>query len=83
MWSLSNLRLSRMVRRDAVADQGSASLWLLALGLVIVAAGAAGAAVASAHLARHQARVAADLGSLAGAARVLDGPDATYMEEGR
>lgn len=55
-------------------DRGSASLWLLAVGLVLVAAGVAGAAVGAARVGRHQARVAADLGALAGAARALDGP---------
>jgi secretion/DNA translocation related TadE-like protein len=55
-------------------DRGSASLWLLALGLVLVAAGIAGAAIGAARVARHEARVAADLGALAGAARTLDGP---------
>jgi secretion/DNA translocation related TadE-like protein len=54
-------------------------VWVLAVGLVMVAAGAAGSAVATAHLARQQARVAADFGALAGAARVLDGPAAACV----
>ncbi|MGW0432388.1 Rv3654c family TadE-like protein [Micromonospora sp. NPDC003197] len=54
-------------------DRGSASLWLLAIGLVLVAAGLGGAAIGAARVARHQARVAADLGALAGAAYALDG----------
>jgi secretion/DNA translocation related TadE-like protein len=62
-----------------VPDRGSASVWVLAVGLVMVAAGAAGSAVATAHLARQQARVAADFGALAGAARVLDGPAAACV----
>jgi secretion/DNA translocation related TadE-like protein len=58
-----------------VGDQrGSASVWLLAVGLVLVAAGLAGAAVGAAHVAAHQARSAADLGALAGAARAVEGP---------
>jgi secretion/DNA translocation related TadE-like protein len=57
-------------------SRGSASLWLLAIGLVLVAAGLGGAAVGAARVARHQARAAADLGALAGAARALDGPAA-------
>jgi secretion/DNA translocation related TadE-like protein len=57
-------------------DRGSGSLWALAIGLVLVAAGVAGAAVGGVRVARHEARVAADLGALAGAARVLEGADA-------
>ena len=55
-------------------DRGSASLWLLAVGLTLVMAGMAGAAVGAARVAKHQARVAADFGALAGAVRTLDGP---------
>nr|MDT0660100.1 flp pilus-assembly TadE/G-like family protein [Micromonospora sp. DSM 115978] len=55
-------------------DGGSASLWVLAVGLLLVAAGLAGAAVGTARVARHQARVAADLGALAGAGQALANP---------
>lgn len=48
-------------------------MWLLAVGLVLALMGLFGAAVGAARVARHQARVAADLGALAGAARALDG----------
>jgi secretion/DNA translocation related TadE-like protein len=54
-------------------DRGAASLLLLAIGLVLVAGGMAGAAVGAARVGRHQARVAADLGALAGAVRVIEG----------
>jgi secretion/DNA translocation related TadE-like protein len=54
-------------------DQGAASVWLLAAGLVLVAMGVAGAAVGTATVARHRAQVAADLGALAGAVRAVDG----------
>jgi secretion/DNA translocation related TadE-like protein len=54
-------------------DRGAASVWLLAAGLVLVAAGVAGAAVGSATVARHQAQSAADLGALAGAVRAAEG----------
>lgn len=64
----------RAAANRMTTDRGSASLWLLAIGLVLVAAGIGGAAVGSARVARHQARVAADLGALAGASYVLDGP---------
>ncbi|MFY1635667.1 Rv3654c family TadE-like protein [Solwaraspora sp. WMMB335] len=58
-------------------QRGSASLWLLAVGLLLVAAGAVGALLGAARVARHQARVAADLAALAGAAQVFDGPAAS------
>lgn len=61
-------------------ERGSASLWLLAVGLVLVAAGLAGAAVGAARVARHEAHVAADFGALAGAARILDGPQAACAQ---
>jgi secretion/DNA translocation related TadE-like protein len=51
-------------------------VWLLAVGLVLVAAGLVGAAVGAAHVARHRAQSAADLAALAGAARVIEGPSA-------
>ncbi len=54
-------------------DRGAASIFVLALGLVLVAAGIAGAAVGAARVGRHQARTAADLGALAGAARAVEG----------
>jgi secretion/DNA translocation related TadE-like protein len=69
--------------RDAAAgqvgrvgsDRGSATVWLLVAGLVLVLFSLGGSAIGAARVARHQARVAADLGALAGAARVLEGPD--------
>lgn len=61
--------------RFTTNDRGAASIWVLAIGLVLFAAGLAGAAVGAARVARHEARVAADLGALAGAMRALDGTD--------
>lgn len=58
------------------ADRGSASLWLLAVGLVLILAGVAAAAVGAVRVARHAAWAAADLSAMAGAARALDGEDA-------
>jgi secretion/DNA translocation related TadE-like protein len=46
---------------------------VLAVGLVLVAAGVAGAAVGAARVGRHEARTAADLGALAGAQRAVEG----------
>ena len=48
---------------------------MLAVGLVMVAAGVAGAAVGSARIGRHQAQVAADFGALAGAIRAVEGQE--------
>lgn len=56
-------------------DRGSTSVWLLAVGLVLLAAGLAGAALGAAHVARHQAQSAADLAALAGAVHAVAGPD--------
>ncbi|WP_327023194.1 Rv3654c family TadE-like protein [Micromonospora sp. NBC_01739] len=52
-------------------DRGGATICLLAAGLVFVLAGLFGAGVGAARMARQQARVAADFGALAGAARAL------------
>ncbi|QLQ38944.1 Rv3654c family TadE-like protein [Micromonospora robiginosa] len=60
----------------AAADRGGATVCLLALGLVFVLAGLFGAGLGAARCARHQARIAADFGALAGASRALDGADA-------
>ncbi|MGC5017134.1 Rv3654c family TadE-like protein [Micromonospora sp. DT47] len=56
-------------------DRGGATVCLLAVGLVLVLFGLAGAAVGAARVARHQARVAADFGALAGAGRAPRGPE--------
>lgn len=57
-------------------DRGSASVWLLGVGLALLAAGLAGATTGAAHVARHQAQSAADLAALAGAGRAVEGPEA-------
>jgi secretion/DNA translocation related TadE-like protein len=54
-------------------DRGSASLWLLGVGLAVVLLGVVAATVASAVVARHRAQAAADLGALAGASRAAQG----------
>ena len=48
-------------------DRGSASLWVLASGLVVLLLGVGAAHVGTAMIARHRALAAADLGALAGA----------------
>jgi secretion/DNA translocation related TadE-like protein len=60
-------------RRDVGADRGGASVLLLAIGMVFVLVGGFGAAIGTARLARHQARVGADFGALAGAGRAWQG----------
>ncbi|MDQ3432572.1 MAG: flp pilus-assembly TadE/G-like family protein [Actinomycetota bacterium] len=56
-------------------ERGSASLWVLSLVLILWAAGALVMAAGVVLAARHQAGGAADLAALAGADRVLSGPD--------
>jgi secretion/DNA translocation related TadE-like protein len=65
------VRVGGSARRRA--DRGAASLLVLAVGLALVFAGVAGAAVGTARVGRHQARTAADLGALAGATHAVDG----------
>ncbi|MGW4499307.1 Rv3654c family TadE-like protein [Micromonospora sp. NPDC004336] len=54
-------------------ERGGATVCLLAVGLVFVLVGLFGAAVGAAQTARQRARVAADLGALAGAGQALQG----------
>src|SRR4029077_7655536 len=51
-------------------ERGSASLWVLVAGLVVVLAALVVTVRTEAVLARHQADTAADLAALAGAARI-------------
>jgi secretion/DNA translocation related TadE-like protein len=60
--------------RPTVRERGSATVWVLAVGLLIVVVALASAAAGAAAVARHRAQSAADLGALAGAIRVIDGP---------
>jgi secretion/DNA translocation related TadE-like protein len=54
-------------------DRGAATIWALAVGLVLVLFAAAMAQVGTAITARRKAHAAADLAALAGAARALEG----------
>jgi secretion/DNA translocation related TadE-like protein len=65
------MKRSRMKRWER--DRGAASVFVLAIGLVVVAAGMGGAAIGAARVGRHEARVAADLGALAGAGQAIFG----------
>ncbi|GIJ08248.1 Rv3654c family TadE-like protein [Micromonospora andamanensis] len=58
-------------RATGDGERGGATICLLGVGLLFVVAGLFGAGVGAARVARQQARVAADLGALAGAARAL------------
>ena len=58
------------------SDDGSATVWVLCAGLVIVLVAAAMAIAGAAVVARHRAQAAADLAALAGALRALDGEPA-------
>jgi secretion/DNA translocation related TadE-like protein len=61
----------RIERGDG--DRGAASILILALGLLMVAAGVAGSAIGNTRVARHRAHNAADLGALAGAMQAVYG----------
>lgn len=54
-------------------DRGAASVFVLAVGLVVILVGLAGATVGAARVARHQAGNAADFGALAGARHTIEG----------
>ncbi|MYW04677.1 pilus assembly protein TadG-related protein, partial [Streptomyces sp. SID3343] len=58
------------------ADEGSATVWVVALALIPVCAAVFVLAVAGAVAARHRAAGAADLAALAAAARVAGGAEA-------
>jgi len=64
-------------------DRGAGTILVLAMGLLLVAAGVAGAAIGAARVGRHEARTAADLGALAGAARAIDGQPAACARAAR
>jgi secretion/DNA translocation related TadE-like protein len=72
-----SVKRPRSLMRQAAADRGAASILVLAIGLLMVAAGLAGAAIGNTRVARHRAHNAADLGALAGAMHAAYGePDA-------
>jgi secretion/DNA translocation related TadE-like protein len=69
-------RRFRSKRRFGSKERGSASVWVLAVGLTVVAVGVFGASVGAAVVARHQAQAAADLGALAAAVHAVEGQEA-------
>ena len=80
-WMRRLRRWMRALRRRE--DRGAATIFVLAVGLVLVAAGIAGAAVGSARIGRHRAQAAADLGALAGAAQAIEGTEAACAQAAR
>jgi secretion/DNA translocation related TadE-like protein len=60
-------------RRRWADDRGSASLWLLGVGLALLVLCGSVTMVGGLVVARHRAESAADLGALAGAQRAVDG----------
>ena len=54
-------------------DRGSGAIWVLAVSLIVVLAGAVGVIRGMAAIARHRAESAADLAALAGAVRAVAG----------
>ena len=69
--------------RRGVRDAGSASIWLLAAGFVVVSLGVGVALVGAAATGRHRAQVAADLGALAGARYAVLGAGTACDRAGR
>jgi len=61
------------VKGGCLDDRGSGALWVLAVSLIVVLAGAVGAIRGVAAVARHRAEAAADLAALAGAVRAVGG----------
>jgi secretion/DNA translocation related TadE-like protein len=59
--------------RRPQSETGSATVWVLATGLVFVLVAAALAGAGAATVARHRAQVAADLAALAAALRAWEG----------
>ena len=68
---------------DGRRDRGAGTILVLAFGLLLIAAGLAGAATIGAGVGRHEARTAADLGALAGAVRVIHGAPVACAEAER
>jgi len=64
-------------------DRGAASIFLLSVGLLLVAAGMGGASIGTARVGRHEARTAADLGALAGAMQAVYGESAACERAAR
>ena len=64
-------------------DRGAATILVLAFGLFLTVAGVVAAGVGSARVGRHQARTAADLVALAGAAKTIFGAEVACARAGQ
>jgi secretion/DNA translocation related TadE-like protein len=71
------------VNSQTWSDRGSASLWLLGVGLAVLLFAGAVAAAGSVLVAKHRAQAAADLGALAGAVRAGEGHSAACDRAGQ
>jgi secretion/DNA translocation related TadE-like protein len=68
-------RARRPQANGGPTDQGSASIWTIAVALAVLAIGCAAMSLAAAVSLRHRAEAAADLAALAGATALRDGGD--------
>ena len=66
-------RSGSRLRKRLRDDRGAASIFLLAVGLVLIGVALTAGTVGAARVARHQARVAADFGALAGGPHIIEG----------
>ena len=71
------------MRAPRERDRGAASIFVLAVGLVVISAGMSGTAVVAVRAAKHQAQNAADLGALAGARHAVEGDAVACAMAGR
>ncbi len=72
-----------MTAGPAMRDEGSASIWVLGVGLAVVLLAATVAFTGGCVVARHRARAAADLAALAGAGHAAAGEDAACRRAAR
>lgn len=71
------------MRAKPDGERGSASLWLLGVGLAVLTFAGAVAGAGGALVAKHRAQTAADLGALAGAMRAGEGAAVACDRAGR
>jgi secretion/DNA translocation related TadE-like protein len=64
-------------------DRGAASIFLLAVGLVLIGVALTAVTAGAARVARHQAGAAADLGALAGGPHIIEGEAAACAAASR
>jgi len=74
--------VNRRSRSGRTGDRGSASLWLLGLGLALLVLAVTVAMAGGLLVARHRAQTAADLGALAGARHAAESADVACATAG-